>query len=529
MDKQKLNNWDSRKRNKLFKLIFLIPAGLWLGLCLLAMIPDPSYTDPLTWGDFLLANTFIISFWFMASFIITHIVSLIMRKYSKNIEESTYKNEINEETIVQNNIIEDKKETKRKDNKCLYTCESIVDAYEYKMMAKYFPKRMYWVFVLRGTFLTILLSLVFALIFKSFIGTIIFFILFEIFGMLIYKFRLEYFAEKTFNSYLKKGIVDTNLETEFYEDCFIRKGETASLTINYSDITRIVENDTNFYLEYSQRNTVIIIQKNRCDLELISFIREKFNNLENHLGDSYKFKGVKKYHNPKFIKNMMLVLFVITILSLWASLFTFAFVMFSKGGPSFNSIKKAWVIWLWLPIPILSIVLGIKYKNAGFKCTKNIVAGFIVGSLLLMYGAFCLFPTFEEDYNKIYEYQDILGVELPSNGLLEIQDWGTYFDEDKTENTIINAYYNEEDVDVLEKQIQNNGNWILSQDMKSILKIFIPFNVFLYQDTYISIYNKTTDEYNKIPDEAGIYEIYTMIYDGANNELEIYKYNYSYK
>jgi len=529
MDKQKVNNWDSRKRNKLFKLVFLIPAGLWLSLCLLAMIPDPSYTDPLTWGDFILANTFIISFWFAVSFIITHIVSLIMKKYIKNIEENKYENEIKEKMIVQNNIIEDKPETKRKDNKCLYTCESIVDAYEYKIMAKYFPKRMYWVFVLRGTFLTILLSLVFAFIFKSFISTIIFFILFEIFGMLIYKFRLGYFAEKTFNSYLKRGIVDTNLETEFYEDYFIRKGKTASLIIKYSDITRIVENDTNFYLEYPQKNTVIIIQKNRCDLELISFIREKFNNVENVVENSSKFKGTKTYHNPKFIKYGMIILFVITILSLYAAILTFALVAFSTDSNVFNFTKNAWVIWLWLPIAILSIVLGIKYKKAGFKCTKNIVAGFIVAFLLLAYGSFYFFPTHEEDYNKIYEYQDIIGIELPNNGSLKIQEFGTYFEEDKTENIIINAYYKDDAVTNFEKEIENNNNWILSNDMKSILKIYIPFNVILYQNSYVSIYNKTNNEYNKIPTKSGSYEIYTMIYDMKNNKLEIYKYNYSYK
>lgn len=531
MSKEK-NKWNSKKRNKLLKIIFGIPTGLWLIFWLIAMIPDPNEIEPLTWGDFILVNVVILPIWFAISFIITVVVSRLINKFSKNVEEkNTDKDETKEEMIVQNNIIEDKKETKRKDNKCLYTCESIVDAYEYKIMAKYFPKRMYWVFVLRWTYINILSSALLTIFLQSFELTFVLFIILEICAILICKFRLEHLAEKSFDSYLKRGIVDTNIETEFYEDYFIRKGTTASLTIKYSDITRTVENDTNFYLEYSQRNTIIIIQKNRCDLELISFIREKFNNLENHLGDSYKFKGVKKYHNPNFIKNGMMVLCILTILSFFASMWSFSVVSTLTNNHGFGFSKDAWVIWLWLPIPILSVVLGIKYRDAGFKCNENIIVGLIVGALLLINGSFCLFPTFTEDYSKIYEYQDIIGVQLPNDGTLQIQDWGTYFDENKTEYTIINAYYDEENAMTFVNGIENSSNWILSEDIKPYLKIFIPSTLVSDSDAYYSIYNSTVDEYNTIPKSpgTGAYEIYAMKYDKSDKKLEIHKFKYLYK
>ena len=123
---------------------------------------------------------------------------------------------------------------------------------------------------------------------------------------------------------------------------------------------------------------------------------------------------------------MMLVLFVLTIMCLWASLFTWMIINELNNIPPIMFIKNAWIIWLWLPIPILSITLGFKYKNIGYKCTKNIVAGFIIGFLLLMYGSFCLLPTYEENYNKIYEYQDIIDLELPDNGMLEVQNINTF-------------------------------------------------------------------------------------------------------
>ena len=48
--------------------------------------------------------------------------------------------------------------------------------------------------------------------------------------------------------------------------------------------------------------------------------------MENHLGDKSKFKGVKKHHNPDFIKKGMIILFIITIASLWGGLYSVGLV-----------------------------------------------------------------------------------------------------------------------------------------------------------------------------------------------------------
>lgn len=57
-------------------------------------------------------------------------------------------------------------------------------------------------------------------------------------------------------------------------------------------------------------------------------------------------------------------------------------------------------MWFWLPIPILSIVLGIKYKIEGLKCTKNIVSGFIVGLIFLCSGSFSFIFKDLNDYTN---------------------------------------------------------------------------------------------------------------------------------
>jgi len=422
------------------------------------------------------------------------------------------------------------KEIKKKSkDKCLYTCEGITDAYEYKKMAKYFPKRMYWVLVIRGVFLNIVFTALIAIISKSWLVSLIFFIVYEIYLLIYYKVRLEPLAEKIFNSREKRGEIDTNFKTEFYEDYFIRKGEKISLKINYSEISRCVENDTNFYLEYPLRNTVVILQKNRCSLELISFIRNKFKDLENHLGDTSSYKKNKKPKNANLINTLMIILFIATLCCLWGALWSVSLVDQINPQHGFNFTKNTWVFWCWLPIPLSSIILGFIFNNRGLKCTKNIVAGFIIGFLLLIYGSFCLFPTFSEDYSKIDTYRNIIDAELPNSGELEIQDWGTYFDEDKTEYTIINAYYDKENVNDLVSSIENNDNWILSKEIKSELKILIPSQLGSDEDAYYSIYNKTTNQYNTLPEVAGNYEIYAMKYDISDKQLEIHKFQYSYR
>ena len=225
----------------------------------------------------------------------------------------------------------------------------------------------------------------------------------------------------------------------------------------------------------------------------------------------------------------MIILFVITIASLWGALYTVGLVDNLIPQHGFNFTKNMWVFWCWLPIPVLSIILGFKYKKTGFKCTKNIVSGFIIGFLLLIYGAFCMFPTFSQDYNEIYAYQNIIDAKLPSNGELEIQDWDTYFDEDKIKYTIINAYYDKEDVSNLVKSIENSDNWILSKEIKSEFKILIPTQLRSDDDAYFSIYNNTTKEYNTLPEIAGNYEVYAMKYDKSDRQLEIHKFTYLYK
>ena len=528
-------------KSKFFLKLFGIPSICWFLLELLVKdVPndDGSIT---TWPELLQETFIVIAVWLIISFIIALVVNEVRKSKPKTkiVKEVQYITEPDDKITVKPEEMKEeikkelkekmKKEAKKKKNeKCLFSCESVVDGYEYKKMAKYFPKRMYWVFVIRGTIFNVIISALIALTTQSWIATLIFLIAYEIYLLIYYKVRLEPMAEKVHNARLKRGEIEVNFETEFYEDYFIRKGEKSSVTIDYSEITRCVENDTNFYLEYAKKNMIIIIQKNRCDLELISFIRNKFSNLENNLGDTSSYKEIKKAKNTKLINTLMIILFIATLCCLWGAMWSVSLINEINPQHGFNVTKNTWVFWCWLPIPISSIILGFIYNGKGLKCTKNIVAGFIIGFLLLVYGAFSLFPTFSEDYSKINDYKQYIDASIPSNGELEIQNWETYFDDDKTEYAIINAYYDKEDVSILENSIEESNNWILSTKLKSELKILLPTQFRSSGNVYYSIYNKTTNEYNTIPNESREYEIYSMYYDKSLKQLSIHKYKYNF-
>lgn len=418
---------------------------------------------------------------------------------------------------------------KKKDmEKCLYTCESRIDGYEYSKMAKYFPQ-IYWSYVIGGTIKNLIITLMVSIASKDFIVTVLYFAIIQAFVMIFYKVRLKFYVEKSFNELINKGKVDTEIHTEFYEEYFIRQGNTESIKINYNDIDKSIETDTNFYLKFGKRNKIIIIQKDSCDLELINFIRGKFKDIENHLGNNSKIKGVKKYQDPYFIRIFMIILFILTLFSFVGAGYSISLVNMINPTHGLDFTKNLWVFWCWLPLPILSIILGIKYNKAGFQCTKNIVGGFIIVCVLLVYGSFSLISIPSYDYSEIDAYRDIIDAELPDNGEIQIIDMGTYSELGKTNHKIIDVYYDKEDISDLITSIENSDNWILSTEIKSELTIFIPSQFRLDDGAYFSIYNKTTNQYNTLPEKSGYYEIYTMKFDEFDKYLTIHKYRYNYK
>ena len=170
---------------------------------------------------------------------------------------------------------EKNKITKKKNDECLHTCECNIDWNEYRKMIEYYPQRKKEIRVLlikRGLLINIFLSLIIMMISDNSIITTIFFIMFQMLVILISYLSLNTFLKKAYIKLLNKGEMPQVIKYKFYNEYFTQTSEDITLKINYSEIAKSVESDTNFYFEYPKHDMTVIIQKNSCDLKTINFI-----------------------------------------------------------------------------------------------------------------------------------------------------------------------------------------------------------------------------------------------------------------
>lgn len=396
-------------------------------------------------------------------------------------------------------------------HECLYMCDSKIDEQEYKKMINFFP-RLYWIYLLLVTSFNVVMSMIVAIIFRNVLFTLLFFIICQISIMIICIFRLE----KYYKSLKKKKIIDTDFHIEFYEDYLIRQSENKNITVYYCDINKCFETDTNFYLLFGRRKKVIIIQKDKCDLNLMNYLKTKFKNI-------YQYENI---NNHKLIISLMNLLFKISICSILLSLLLVAILNSINPLHGINVFRYFWVFICFIPFPLLLIILGYQYKRKGLNCNKNITGGFIIFLILILFGLISFSSEFNQDYKKIDEYRDIINADLPHNGEIEIRSWDNCIDDDKTNCSNIKVYYDNQNIDNLIISIKNNNNWILSKNIESELKKLFPSDLKVGDDSYILIYNETTEEYNTLPDKNGTYVFDIMKFDSFDKKLEIYKFNY---
>jgi len=527
----------NKKMSKLFKWMFFLPVSLWTFIGLITLIPDDTIPpeEILTFSDFILTSIMLIIPWFIICIIISKLFYYLKKKFRKEIKNNKKILDKNKEKntidILKINNIEEEKVNKKNrvtsKNDLLYELETYINSYEFGKLANYFPQ-IYWSLTIPSIIAHLLIACLIAILFKSISLGIVFFIVPAVYCMIDRKINIQKHAEKEYNNQQKKYQNDEQFILKFYNDYFERISETISYKIKYNEITKCIETEKNIYLLWKNQNKIINLLKENCNKELIEFIYAKINNENIYNANSKKSTRIKKYHNPKIIKNIMLIIFVLTLCSLFIASSVIDYVNDLNNAHGDEVIMTTWIYWCFLPIPIISIVLGCIYNGKGIKCKKNVIAGIIMGILLLLYGTFSLSPTHMEDYSKIFEYREIIGVNIPNKGDLEIINWGTYFEQDKTEYVAINIYYDEEDTTNLEMDIKNSSNWFLSKKVNSDLKIFIPITFVANDNTYYSIYNKTLNEYNIIPSKSGNYECYVMKYNISEKKMVLHKFIFNY-
>lgn len=411
-------------------------------------------------------------------------------------------------------------EKKTKKDKVLHTCNGKLNVYDYQEACLNF-NIFYWNMVLTVSIIAFFGSLICS-IFSTVLECIALFLICEPFILLITKLRIKTFAKMQYESLNKKNPGIMEYEIELYKDYLKRKNQNVVQKINYSDIEAIVETDSNFHLRIKRK--VVIIQKSSCELDTITFIR-KINKdiLENRLGNE---KTIKKFtiKKQKIEKEKLLnILFLVSLIS-----FTLAWGVVAISHDYFT--LDAFLVYIIvMPIPIissiLSLILGIVYSRKGYDCIKNIVGGICILFLLFCFGILTIMVSSDYDYEEIYDYQSILGIELPVDGILtkEEYNYGSI-----TNGEQITVYFVDSDTREVEREIKNSPNWIKGKNLDYNLKRFIPVSQIDLENVYYSIYIEEIDKYNELPTEVGKYHIYAMMFYKDLNYIEILDYIYEY-
>ena len=211
------------------------------------------------------------------------------------------------------------------------------------------------------------------------------------------------------------------------------------------------------------------------------------------------------------------ILFCLTLISpcvafSWAAIIGEAEI-FGIGG----ILRYIWLMLLFIPIGMLSILIGLKLKKENLSYKKNLIIAFICLPLLVIFGSyrFIFQDMFVYDnYDKLLAVEDITGLDLPDQ-------IDAITEKSELYETTCAKIIDEESIEAFEEEIKNNHLWqsSLHHEIKSLLPMSVQYECVLY-DCFV-FYNVTTGEYNTGLKKRGEYEPIYIAYDRDLHRLLI--------
>lgn len=331
-------------------------------------------------------------------------------------------------------------------------------------------------------------------------------------------------SNSVYKKYIKNS--DSKYVLEFYDDYFVYTSDI-EVKYKYSDITNVIETDTDFYL--TNDDIVIYLPKRDMDYKFIGYIRKVFDNIDNKIGEDVGIKEIGKFHDSKVMKRVLFICFIITIVSFFLAIGTWLVVINYLDIDEFMRNGYRWVMLFWLPVPIVTTILSWIYYKKGHNCFKNVVVGVIVFFAILGFGV-SAFKTenmlleYERDISILNNYKDVLGVEIPKKGKVMFIDNTTCGDTEGQYYSCDSIIAKIENYVEFEKSLFSNNNWIKGEEVPEEFKVFAIGGEF--DNNYHSIYNETLDQYNVFPTEKGKYKFYLMnyVYEYSYLNISIFEY-----
>ena len=172
-------------------------------------------------------------------------------------------------------------------------------------------------------------------------------------------------------------------------------------------------------------------------------------------------------------------------------------------------VRYSWLMLLFIPIGILSIIIGLKLKNNNQKYKKNLIIAFICLPLLIIFGSyrFIFSNTISYNTNKVSIIEDKMGIKLPNKIKVATEKLDLY-------NVSYVKIIDNECKESFEQSIKSNSLWKnkLNYEIRGMLPLYFQAQYESENFDYFVFYNITSNEYNTLP-SSGEYECIFIAYD----------------
>lgn len=329
-----------------------------------------------------------------------------------------------------------------------------------------------------------------------------------------------YFVCKKAWTASESKLLESTYSYEIFEGYFvlnISKSEeiTRTLKVYFDDIEKIQSFGNYLVLQISGQSYIIKKDALMPDSALVTAC----------MSSPGKVKvEVKK---PKdVLKTISVLLCVLSICSIVGALVGVAVL----SGINHATTENMWVFFLFTPIPVASIVFGFYLMKKGYKYKKNVIVGFIMATLLCIYGSFTFIfaNVYSHSDEPILNAEQLLDIDIPTHSRINTQDWtkGTQSVPRGYIYSVSDIYFDESAVEEFEKNLPSDAKWMadIPSDMIGITSYFCDVQA---SDYYI-IYNKDTEEFNKLPDESGTYVLINVLYNAKSNTMKLVEYQIEY-
>lgn len=190
-------------------------------------------------------------------------------------------------------------------------------------------------------------------------------------------------------------------------------------------------------------------------------------------------------------------LFLATLISPMVSFYLMCIIGEANIFGVAGIVRYSWIMWLFIPICVLSIFIGLVLKKSNQKYKKNFIIVFICLPLLIIFGSYrFIFNNVSYNVDQVSIVEEKINIKLPD----EIKAATIKFD-------LYNISYvkitNDESKAKFEQELEASPLWQreLVYGVKGVLPIDIQCEVDSF-DAFV-FYNTENHEYNTAPSKRG--------------------------